>query len=101
MTPYLRYAFVNTTADNVTLNEPAPPAFAELSHLVLGRLNYRFDQQSLALGIRWDINPQLAFKAQWERSWVDQNGAGLWWKTSIDNPDTEIDTFSINLDFVF
>lgn len=38
----------------------------------------RVDQSTLTIGLRWDIDPSLALKLQWDRVKVRENGVVLW-----------------------
>ncbi len=58
-------------------------------------------QHSLSLGMRWDIRYNLALKMQWERTWVDDYGGLLWQQKQPLTDGESLDTFSINLNFVF
>jgi hypothetical protein len=59
----------------------------------------RVDQQTRALGARWDIHPRLALKLQWDRVHVGANGSLLW--TNPTPAPGRIDVGSMLLDFVF
>lgn len=59
----------------------------------------RFDQSSLALGLRWDLHPQMALKTQWERVRVHPNGSGLWANATTQGAVSHVG--SVALDFVF
>ncbi|WP_415881684.1 hypothetical protein [Neptuniibacter sp. QD34_54] len=59
------------------------------------------DQKSLGLGVRWDVYHNTAIKFQWDRTWVKPHGAGLWAKDSSLVTDETVDTFSINVNFLF
>lgn len=59
----------------------------------------RFDQSSLALGLRWDLHPQMALKTQWERVRVRPNGSGLWANATTQGAVSHVG--SVALDFVF
>lgn len=59
----------------------------------------RFDQSSLALGLRWDLHPQMALKMQWERVRVHPNGSGLWANATTQGAVNHVG--SATLDFVF
>ncbi|WP_016954032.1 hypothetical protein [Catenovulum agarivorans] len=65
-------------------------------------LNIKFEQQSIAFGARLDLFADVAFKVQFERNWVGQNGGGLWIRESISsNAATTIDTLTFGIDWVF
>jgi hypothetical protein len=59
------------------------------------------DQHSLSLGLRWDIRHDLALKAQWDHHWIEPYGGGLWAQERPFTEQRELDTFSINFNFVF
>ncbi len=59
------------------------------------------DQHTFSLGMRWDLRHDLALKAQWDRTWVKALGGALWDQKEPNRDDRTIDTFSINLNFVF
>lgn len=59
------------------------------------------DQNTFSLGARWDVNHQTALKAQWDHTWVRKDGGGLLLiKDALDH-DITLDTFSVNLNFIF
>ena len=65
-------------------------------------LNVKFEQKSLAFGVRLDVMADVAFKAQFERKWVSQDGAGLWIRESIANNSARvIDVVGFGIDWVF
>lgn len=60
------------------------------------------DQNTFSLGARWELNPQMALKAQWDHTWVRKNGGGLLvLKEPALDKDITLDTFSLNLNFIF
>lgn len=61
----------------------------------------RIKQHSLSLGLRWDINYNLALKTQWDHAWVKKYGGGLFDQTTAITSARGINTFSISLDFIF
>lgn len=59
----------------------------------------RLTQRSFTLGTRWDFDPRMALKLQWDRYRVDANGTILW---SNATPRTEtVNVGSVVFDFVF
>lgn len=80
---------------------PVPPLIL-LQRQTQGFYNLTpIDQHSLSLGMRWDIRYDLALKAQWDHTWIDEYGGGLWLQKTPLTDDRTMDTFSINLNFVF
>jgi hypothetical protein len=68
--------------------------------VVQGLVNsIRFDQSSLSLGVRWDVQPQMALKLQWDRVDVRANGGGLWANSDLRPSVNHI--VGVGLDFVF
>ena len=59
------------------------------------------DQTTLSLGARWDFTNNMALKAQWDRTWIQEDEAYLWRRRSDRTPDTSIDTLTFSLNFVF
>lgn len=63
------------------------------------------NQESLALGVRWDAAPNKAIKLQWTRNWVDNDAWGAFFPTgdpTVSNPSgRRIDMLNLSLDFVF
>ncbi len=62
----------------------------------------RLNQQSISLGLRWDLTTRAAMKAQWDHIKVNKHGVGLWsYAGNMTDYEGELDTFTITLDFVF
>jgi hypothetical protein len=57
------------------------------------------EQQTTSLGIRWDVNTQLALKAQWDRIHIEREGGGLWRSSTAGESSANV--VSVVLDFVF
>lgn len=50
-----------------------------LQDAALNLLNQvRIEQRATTLGIRWDFQPRMAFKLQWDHVRIGQQGYGLW-----------------------
>lgn len=58
-------------------------------------------QKSLGLGVRWDLNENLALKTQWDRKFISSGVNALWSNSALIDSDKIIDIFTINLDYVF
>jgi hypothetical protein len=82
---------------------PSTPLFlAELQQQAQAAYDFSFvKQHSLSLGMRWDIRYNLALKMQWDHTWVDDYGGLLWQQKQPLTDGESLDTFSINLNFVF
>lgn len=63
----------------------------------------RMGQRSLGLGVRWDVLPNLAVKAQWDRTRVLPQGRSLWQVRDDARGDAGFTahTFSVTLDGSF
>lgn len=59
------------------------------------------DQQSVSLGMRWDIRYDLALKLQWDRTKVEARGGILWQQREIPSEEQNVNTYSINLNYIF
>lgn len=63
------------------------------------------NQESLALGVRWDVAPSRAIKMQWTRSWVANDAWGAFFPDGDPRVSTpsgrRIDMLNLSLDFVF
>jgi hypothetical protein len=59
----------------------------------------RVDQRSFSLGMRWDLQPQVAVKVQWDRVQVRPHGSLLWGSPGADAAQANV--ASVTVDFVF
>jgi len=59
------------------------------------------DQKTASFGVRWDIRYDLALKTQWDRTWVEEAGGLLWDQKLGSSEDNVVDTYSINLNYIF
>ena len=81
---------------------PYAPMVIPLQQITQQILNsITLNQHSATLGMRWDLRYDLALKLQWDRSWVDRYGTGLWLLQEVPPDDQVVDTYSINLNFIF
>lgn len=83
--------------------DPATPLnivrLQEITEIAFNRT--RSDQNTFSLGARWDLNHQTALKAQWDHTWVRENGGGFLILREPLKQDITLDTFSVNLNFIF
>jgi hypothetical protein len=101
LTPYLGYSRAKSNRKNLStgLSDDIAP-FAAMNAGVVATMNSHVDQGTFFLGARWDIQPNVAFKAQWDRvrghadsvAFVQGEAAGWDGRTNV---------LSLTLDFVF
>ncbi|MBV1920665.1 MAG: hypothetical protein KUG73_08270 [Pseudomonadales bacterium] len=83
---------------------PAPlvSTFETLQQGLQSFYDYNYiDQKTASIGVRWDIRYDLALKTQWDRTWVDKSGGLLWHQKIGSSEDEIVDTYSINLNYIF
>ena len=85
---------------------PAPlvsvPVLLELQQGLDRALNVNsIDQQSFSLGVRWDFYTNIAFKAQWTHFWFGEQGAARWTQEELGNIPSQVNLWSLGVDFVF
>ncbi len=78
------------------------PALHQLQVITQNSMNaIHIDQNTFSLGMRWDLHPQMALKAQWDHTWVRKNGGGLLILREPLDHNITLNIFSLNLNFVF
>lgn len=108
-TPYVILSTSRTEGDPTLVPDPPPipiPAVAaQLNMLQAGTQffydAFRIDQDGLSVGLRWDIRYDMALKAQWDHSRVNQHGYALWEGLTSPQKGHAINTLSINWNVVF
>ncbi|WP_282176928.1 hypothetical protein [Vibrio nereis] len=106
ITPYAMYGRVkqsnsryNSSSDWGALD----PALAQLQQgTLLGIDSIRIDQSTYSVGVRWDLLPNLALKAQMDHVEIDPYGYGLW-ATSGEGIDKsrDVQVYTLNMNFIF
>lgn len=62
----------------------------------------RQDQDTLTLGVRWDVHPQVAGKLQWERTRIESSGYGAYFRQeALNSVASHVNLLTLALDFVF
>lgn len=59
------------------------------------------DQTTFSLGLRWDIEDDLALKMQWDHHQVGYKGVHLWEVKNRSPQGDTLNTFTVNLSFIF
>jgi hypothetical protein len=80
------------------------PAAAELQTIAYQRVlnSTRVDQETLSLGVRWDLHSRAALKLQWDRTRIHPQGYAAWFRPyEIRQSTTRVDVLTMSLDFVF
>ncbi|MCG8671841.1 MAG: hypothetical protein MI867_20725 [Pseudomonadales bacterium] len=112
---YVMVGHMSNTKDVQHLPEPPPipntPGLpvdllqASLDELVenVDRVYHtaRIDQTTYTLGLRWNLRYDTAIKLQWDRSHVKALGQNLWITEKRFNYDSWVNTYTVNLNFVF
>lgn len=107
LTPYVLLATIQPVTETKALVAPSSLALSDpaLASLYAGTLklfeDWRADQRTLSLGLRWDVSNNMALKFQWDHSAVASDG--LWWSTSGDAGfrDTRVNLLSASLNWMF
>lgn len=98
-TPYLTLA----QQDNARPVLDGPVAREPLVAAYVASRN--FDQRSISVGMRWDLNVNSALKLQWSRSFVPKDAWGAFFpnsqQTSATPAGRRLDVIDLTLDFVF
>jgi len=58
-------------------------------------------QQSFSLGARWDVHPKIALKTQWVHYWFEENGAAYWRHLDDSIKPSQVNVWSVGVDFIF
>lgn len=76
---------------------------ADLQRTALSVINStRAAQDTMALGVRWDVGNQVAVKVQWSSTRVQAAGYGQWWRDLVLNArPARVNLLSVNADFIF
>lgn len=106
ITPYVmygqfspRYSPYSSSLDWGTVN----PSFSLLqTGAEVGINSVRIDQSTYSFGVRWDLLPQLALKAQVDYIEINEFGYGLWASDpSVLGSGRDAQVYTINLNFIF
>ncbi|HVL00914.1 MAG TPA: hypothetical protein VM553_13925 [Dongiaceae bacterium] len=109
VTPFVLMAWAESQEDRFVVEPPMmtsnPQIDAGLNLLADGLQASRdlgpVDQHTLSFGVRWDVRYDIALKFQWDHTWVNAYGGGLWEQKAVPTEDTELNTFAINLNCIF
>jgi hypothetical protein len=93
LTPYLGYSRVYSRPRDNTLGDPTVAAVMRDSHL---------DQRTTIAGVRWDVMPNVALKAQWDGIRGDGGSLFPYRNDPADRRwSGRMDVYSVTLDFIF
>ena len=101
VTPFILASFLDAQKPRQIL--PESPALLDLLQQIAQTSfdSTNADQNTLSLGMRWDLRYDLALKAQWDHTWVSAYSGGMWDQRNIPTHAEELNTFSINLNFIY
>ncbi|TAL08755.1 MAG: hypothetical protein EPO03_03210 [Porticoccaceae bacterium] len=116
-TPYITYANSKNDSpnsfsgsDSAVVVPPGVPAGAVINGLVTAlRQSNAMDQQTASLGVRYDLNKNVALKTQWDHVMTDCSspsagtcdGTFANQKPGFDNKSQEVDLISASIDYRF
>ncbi len=105
-TPFVVAARIDSSTDALPMQILpllSEKAKNEISQKLISFYNIQCEQTTLSLGLRWDLLQNMALKLQWNHHWVT-NKNYLWGKGNEKNKiydDAQLNTFSVNLEFIF
>lgn len=95
--PYITYGNSKQKISNSTSILPAP--FSDAFDTMIKEFN--FSQESLSLGLRYDIYKNVAIKTQIDRIFYNDDKRTIYYRDGYEDSKGHLDVFSITLDFVF
>jgi hypothetical protein len=104
ITLYTLFGIAHTFNKNIEVPNSVSnkPEFQMIHDIFNGFLNQNgIDEQSISLGIRWDMCSNIALKAQWSHFWLGSNGAQLWQKFDATSIPNKVNVWSFGFDFIF
>lgn len=103
VTPFIVGSWVKSRDDRLIMPTAPLASYNSLQHISQYVFNQFYAaQHTVSVGARWDIQPKVALKAQWDKTWVDEYGSLL-----LDRPNgaiaekSQMDIFSVTVDFLF
>ena len=92
-------AHVHSTQNVLQVSSTVPNPYRGYLQAVFNRPDVK--QDTLSLGTRWDLYPNVALKGQWDHSWVGADKALLWDCDDATTAAEQVDTFTLSLSFIF
>lgn len=89
-----------TTGEITQIDAPLVPApLTTLAQAGLAAADS--NQKTFSLGARWDLRSNVALKAQWDRTWVEENKGLAWERRRDEVAEQSVDTITLTMDFLF
>ncbi|WP_072036454.1 hypothetical protein [Vibrio sinaloensis] len=106
LTPYAIYGRFKPSSSPFQQDEDWSQAGAQAAQLqgaTEAAINsVRIDQESYSVGLRWDVSPYIALKAQYDHVKINPYGYGLWASTlETMGSSSRVHLFSLNMNFIF
>jgi len=102
ITPFIVLSAIKTEGSAYDVSDPFIPQLLPAQASIQNEFNQgQRDQQTLSLGFRWDIDSNIALKAQWDHTSIDDGKSGLWDDKDYPTDENSMDTFSVGLSFIF
>ena len=104
-TPYVLLSRAVSEAQDINVTPP-PSGFGLepiYENILMALEQFPTEQTTLSLGTRIDIGAHLAFKVQWDHTWVEEGHAMLFWHdaATVPSPKTEVDAISVSINWMF
>jgi len=103
VTPFISGSWVKSLDDRLIMPTAPSGSYALLQNVSQYVFNQFYaGQHTGSVGARWDVQPKVALKFQWDKTWVDEYGSLL-----LDTPHgaiaekRQLDVFSASIDFIF
>lgn len=99
MTAQARNSEQRVHVQSPPINDPALIYLRDITQNVFD--STYIDQDTNSLGVRWDIQYNLALKFQWDHTNIAAVGAAFWDQKVIQSKPASANTYAINLNYVF
>jgi hypothetical protein len=104
-TPYIVFAMIEPSGNTQTVTPPPSGYGLEPLYNRTYALfhSYNSDHKTISLGLRKNIHTNLALKVQWDHTWIEDDGSGLYFVETDERPvpNSTVDVFSLSLSWVF
>lgn len=103
VTPFILGAWTKAMDDRLIMPTPSVGAYIPLQQVSQYVFNqFYVAQHTFSVGARWDVQPKVALKAQWDKTWIDEYGSLLLNNSGGASAEKgQMDVYSLSVDFLF